>query len=55
MLNLIREDGGVFVNVDLYREREIENNVINIIINECIINCNLIFICDDFFSFFFWK
>lgn len=30
MLNLTREDGGVPANVDLYREREIENNVINI-------------------------
>lgn len=32
MLNLICEDGGVFVEVNQYRERKIEKNVINIII-----------------------
>lgn len=57
MLNLTHEDGGVPANVDLYQEREIENNVINIITMSLQMNvkltCYPTFICDDFLSLFF--
>lgn len=57
MLNLTREDGGVPANVDLYREREIENNVINIITMSLQMNVQLtvtqLLFAMPFFRFFF--
>lgn len=57
MLNLTREDGGVPANVDLYREREIENNVINIITMSLQMNLQLtvtkLLFAMTFFHFFF--
>lgn len=56
MLNLTREDGGVPANVDLYREREIENNVINIITMSLQMNVQLtvtqLLFAMTFFRFF---
>lgn len=54
MLNLTRED------VDLYREREIENNVINIITMSLQMNVQLtvtqlLFAMTFLRFFFFWK
>lgn len=51
MLNLTCEDGGVPVEVNQYRERKIEKNVINIITMSLQMNVQLTnptFICDDF-------
>lgn len=58
MLNLTREDGGVPANVDMYQEREIENNVINIITMSLQMNVQLtvtkLLFAMTFFHFFFF-
>lgn len=57
MLKITCEDGGVPANVDLYREREIENNVINIITISLQMNVQLtvtqLLFAMTFFHFFF--
>lgn len=57
MLNLTCEEGGVPANVDLYREREIENNVINIVTMSLQMNVQLtvtqLLFAMTFFRFFF--
>lgn len=58
MLNLTCEEGGVPANVDLYREREIENNVINIVTMSLQMNVQLtvtqLLFAMTFFRFFFF-
>lgn len=58
MLKITCEDGGVPANVDLYREREIENNVINIITMSLQVNVQLtvtqLLFAMTFFRFFFF-
>lgn len=58
MLKITCEDGGVPANVDLYWEREIENNVINIITMSLQMNVQLtvtqLLFAMTFFRFFFF-